>query len=71
MLRRLLAASLSPNSSTVLLPHVPRGRLLQTSTVAMGHGSHSSDNNPHVLEKEKQRNLTGLGCGRGGGGAAL
>lgn len=25
----------------------------------MGHGSHSSDNNPQILEKEKQRNLTG------------
>lgn len=62
MLRRLLAASLSPNSSSVLLPHVPRGRMLQTSTVVMGHGSHSSDNDPHVLEKEKQRNLTGV-CG--------
>jgi hypothetical protein len=27
----------------------------------MGHGSHSSDNNPEILEKEKQRNLTGDG----------
>ncbi|GBF89792.1 hypothetical protein Rsub_02962 [Raphidocelis subcapitata] len=26
---------------------------------AMGHGSHTSDNNPEVLAKEKQRNLEG------------
>jgi hypothetical protein len=25
----------------------------------MGHGSHSSDNDPHILEQEKQRNLQG------------
>lgn len=25
----------------------------------MGHGSHASDNNPDVLEREKQRNLQG------------
>eukprot|EP00878_Enallax_costatus_P001077 GHUV01001214.1.p1 GENE.GHUV01001214.1~~GHUV01001214.1.p1 ORF type:complete len:113 (+),score=36.18 GHUV01001214.1:187-525(+) len=25
----------------------------------MGHGSHTSDNDPHILEQEKQRNLEG------------
>jgi hypothetical protein len=28
----------------------------------MGHGSHVSDNNPDVLEREKQRNLQGECC---------
>lgn len=30
-----------------------------TGVVAMGHGSHVSDNDPKVLEREKQRNLQG------------
>lgn len=34
-------------------------RFLHPSTVTMGHGSHSSDNKPDIIEQEKQRNLTG------------
>jgi hypothetical protein len=34
--------------------------LSNSSVVAMGHGSHTSDNDPRTLEAEKQRNLTGV-----------
>jgi hypothetical protein len=64
---RLLASSILPQCSSVTPQHLSAAvlptarRLFKTSTVAMGHGSHSSDNNPHIIEKEKQRNLTGEG----------
>jgi len=46
-------------------------RFLHPSTVTMGHGSHSSDNKPDIIEQEKQRNLTGGGKGEAEGNAGL
>lgn len=66
---RLPASSLLSNNqqfassvpAAVVVPSIRRC-LFSTSTVAMGHGSHSSDNRPHVLEQEKQKNLRGVCC---------
>lgn len=52
-------ASASVPAAIVVVPSIRRC-LLSTSTVAMGHGSHSSDNRPDILEQEKQKNLKGL-----------
>ncbi len=58
LLPRKLAGHFCPPELSVVLPTARR--LLHTSpVVAMGHGSHASDNNPEVLEREKQRSLTG------------
>lgn len=55
------AASLAPAHPLMGAPYISHAarRLISNSTVAMGHGSHSSDNDPHILEQEKQRNLQG------------
>lgn len=64
MLRCLAAGLLYPGhlasgrELSVVLP-TARRFLHSSPVVAMGHGSHSSDNNPEVLEREKQRSLTG------------
>lgn len=55
------AASLGPAQPLMGPPcisHAAR-RLISNSTVVMGHGSHVSDNDPQILEQEKQRNLQG------------
>lgn len=60
------AASLAPAQPLMGAPcisHAAR-RLISNSTVVMGHGSHSSDNNPDIIEQEKQRNLQGELAGR-------
>lgn len=55
------AASLAPAQPLMGAPCMSYAarRLISNSTVVMGHGSHASDNDPHVLEQEKQRNLQG------------
>lgn len=39
----------------VRLMHMARN----SGVVCMGHGSHASDNNPEIIQREKERNLTG------------
>eukprot|EP00882_Tetradesmus_deserticola_P000405 GHRQ01000446.1.p1 GENE.GHRQ01000446.1~~GHRQ01000446.1.p1 ORF type:complete len:154 (+),score=45.62 GHRQ01000446.1:207-668(+) len=54
------AAGLAPQPNSVLFAAASAAkRLIHRSTAVMGHGSHTSDNNPDVLEREKQRNLQG------------
>lgn len=65
IMMRLLTSSLQHtqvNSQHLGAAVVPLARrFLHPSTVTMGHGSHSSDNKPDIIEQEKQRNLTGKG----------
>jgi hypothetical protein len=57
------AAALAPSGSRLLIAPVSGGARsigsLHRSGIAYGHGSHSSDNDPNVLMREKERNLTG------------
>ncbi|WIA38376.1 hypothetical protein OEZ86_001706 [Tetradesmus obliquus] len=54
------AAGLAPQPHSALFAAASAAkRLIHSSTAVMGHGSHASDNNPDVLEREKQRNLQG------------
>eukprot|EP00879_Flechtneria_rotunda_P007295 GHRR01007653.1.p2 GENE.GHRR01007653.1~~GHRR01007653.1.p2 ORF type:complete len:151 (-),score=32.37 GHRR01007653.1:2873-3325(-) len=57
--RIALSAANAAVPSQQLFAAVAARRISTRGVVAMGHGSHHSDNNPEILEQEKQRNLTG------------
>ena len=61
----LRSMKLARRVCSVNLRYVLQGvsRLHTSSRMQMGFGSHSSDNDPDVLHKEKEKNLAGeLGC---------